>query len=156
MRSPKAESEDRDVTIGRGEREDEMCSGFQGLKFDGGSGSGKRKKSIHPPIETHWDLHSPASGKRSNSSPVKSLLSYPFMKFRKSKSLVMILEGARDPKDKQIVESFREMLLQEGLLPPKHDDYHTLLRYIYTYKHVSLNCCSMTILITCSVSFLTP
>jgi len=45
----------------------------------------------------------------------------------------MILEGARDPKDKQIVESFREMLLQESLLPPKHDDYHTLLRYIYIY-----------------------
>ncbi|KAK7367789.1 hypothetical protein VNO80_09807 [Phaseolus coccineus] len=130
MRSSKAESEDRDVTIARGDGEDELCSGFQGLKFDSGSGSGMRKKSIHPPIETHWDLNSSASGKRSNLSPVKSLLSYPFMKFKKSKSLVMIIEGARDPKDKQIVESFREMLLQEAILPPKHDDYHTLLRFL--------------------------
>ncbi|XP_027914662.1 phosphatidylinositol/phosphatidylcholine transfer protein SFH11 isoform X3 [Vigna unguiculata] len=133
MRSPKALSEDRDVTIARGEEgEDELRSGFQGLKFDSGTGSGKKKKSIHPPIETHWDLHSSASGKKSNSSPIKSLLSlsFPFMKFRRSKSLVMILEGARDPKDKQIVESFREMLLQESLLPPKHDDYHTLLRFL--------------------------
>ncbi|KAK7406249.1 hypothetical protein VNO78_07872 [Psophocarpus tetragonolobus] len=129
MRSSKAEAEDRDVVIG----EDERCPGFQGLKFDWGGGStskGKgRTKTFHPPIETHWDLHS-AAGKKSNSSPIKSLLSLPLTKFRKSKSLTMILDGARDPKDKQSVESFRQMLLQEGLLPPKHDDYHTLLRFL--------------------------
>ncbi|CAJ1928416.1 unnamed protein product [Sphenostylis stenocarpa] len=130
MRSPKAESEDRDVIIARGDGEDELCYDFHGLKFDCGSSGGKKKKSFHPPIETHWDLHPSASGKKSNPSPVKSLLSYPFMKFRKSKSLVMILEGVRDPKEKPIVESFREMLLQEGLVPPKHDDYHTLLRFL--------------------------
>ncbi|KHN42702.1 phosphatidylinositol/phosphatidylcholine transfer protein SFH11-like [Glycine soja] len=128
-----AEPGDRDVIIGRGDGEEESCSGFQGLRFDIGGGSssssGKsRTKSFHPPIETHWDLNS-AAGKKT-SSPIKSLLSYPLMKFRKTKSLIMILEGARDPKDKQIVESFRQMLLREGLLPPKHDDYHTLLRFL--------------------------
>ncbi|XP_020218168.1 phosphatidylinositol/phosphatidylcholine transfer protein SFH11 isoform X2 [Cajanus cajan] len=128
MTSPKAESEDREVIIGRGEGENESCSGFQGLKFDFGSGSKSRTKSFHPPIETHWCLNS-SPGKKASSS-IKSVLSYPLAKFRKSKSLKMILEGARDPKDKQIVESFREMLIQEDLLPPKHDDYHTLLRFL--------------------------
>lgn len=142
-----AEPGDRDVIIGRGDGEEESCSGFQGLRFDIGGGSsssgGKsRTKSFHPPIETHWDLNS-AAGKKT-SSPIKSLLSYPLMKFRKTKSLIMILEGARDPKDKQIVESFRQMLLREGLLPPKHNDYHTLLRYVCMY----VSCCkSMTSLI---------
>ncbi|TKY70836.1 Phosphatidylinositol/phosphatidylcholine transfer protein SFH11 [Spatholobus suberectus] len=125
MRSPKAEPEDRDVIIARGDGEDESCSGFPGLRL--GSGSKSRTKSFHPPIETHWDLNS-AAGKKASFS-IKSMLS-PFTKFRRSKSLQMILEGARDPKDTQIVESFREMLLQEGLLPPKHDDYHTLLRFL--------------------------
>ncbi|RZB78089.1 Phosphatidylinositol/phosphatidylcholine transfer protein SFH11 isoform A, partial [Glycine soja] len=127
-----AEPGDRDVIIGRGDGEEESCSGFLGLRFDIGGSSKSRTKSFHPPIETHWDLNSAAAaaaGKKA-SSPIKSLLSYPLMKFRKTKSLIMILEGAHDPKDKQIVDSFREMLLREGLLPPKHNDYHTLLRFL--------------------------
>ncbi|KAL2348151.1 hypothetical protein Fmac_002151 [Flemingia macrophylla] len=129
MSSNKAESQDREVIIARSEGENESCSSdFQELKFDFGSGSKSTTKTFHPPIETHWSLNS-SQGKKASSS-IKSVLSNTLMKFRKSKSLQMILEGARDPKDNQIVESFREMLLQEGLLPPKHDDYHTLLRFL--------------------------
>ncbi|KAK7309050.1 hypothetical protein RJT34_05474 [Clitoria ternatea] len=124
MNSPKAKLEGRDVIIARGDREDESSSGFQGIRFDSGK---KKGKSIHPPIETHWDLPS-SKGKKSCSS-IRSLLS-PFVKFRRNKSLEMILDGARDPKDKQNVETFRQMLLQENILPPKHDDYHTLLRFL--------------------------
>ncbi|XP_027361995.1 phosphatidylinositol/phosphatidylcholine transfer protein SFH11 [Abrus precatorius] len=128
MNSQKDKAEDRDVIIAKGDKEDESFSGFHGLTIDFGSDKSKTK-TFHPPIETHWDL--PSSQRRKDSSShLKSLLSFPLKKFRRNKSLKMILEGARDPKDNQIVESFREMLLQEGLLPPKHDDYHTLLRFL--------------------------
>ncbi|XP_061357779.1 phosphatidylinositol/phosphatidylcholine transfer protein SFH11 [Gastrolobium bilobum] len=125
MKSPKAKAEYKDIAIARSDGKDESFSSFQRLRFDSGGG---RKKSIHPPIETHWHLPSP-EGKKASSS-FKSLLSYPLMKLRRSKSLKVILEGAPDPRDEQIVESFRKMLFVEGLLSPKHNDYHTLLRFL--------------------------
>ncbi|KAJ1416010.1 CRAL/TRIO, N-terminal domain [Sesbania bispinosa] len=125
MSSSKGKEEDRDIIIARGDGEDESFSGVERLKFERVGG---RTKSFHPPIETHW--HLPLSkGKRASFS-IKSLLSYSLMKLRRSKSLQVILEGAHDPKDEQIVESFREILSREDLLPPKHNDYHTLLRFL--------------------------
>ncbi|CAL5391072.1 unnamed protein product [Camellia sinensis] len=56
----------------------------------------------------------------------KSMLSYPLKirdslkRIRKSQSLLAIPKEARDPKDDQIVQSFRELLLLEGHLPGKH------------------------------------
>lgn len=126
MNRSKAKGEDRDIVIAKGDGEDESLSGVRGLRFDSGDGSSSRTKSFHPPIETHWHLPS-QQGKKASFS-FKSLLPYSFMKLGRSKSLNMILEGTRDSKDEQIVESFRRMLSVEGLLPPKHDDYHTLLR----------------------------
>ncbi|GMP79432.1 hypothetical protein CsSME_00034982 [Camellia sinensis var. sinensis] len=51
-------------------------------------------------------------------------------RIRKSPSLLAVPKEARDPKDDQIVQSFRELLLLEGHLPGKHSDYHTLLRFL--------------------------
>lgn len=66
----------------------------------------------------------------------KAMLSYP-LKFHRtvkrigqSQTLLHVPEGPRDSKDEHFVESFREMLFLDGLLPPKHNDYHTLLRYV--------------------------
>ncbi|XP_059645604.1 phosphatidylinositol/phosphatidylcholine transfer protein SFH11 isoform X2 [Cornus florida] len=65
-----------------------------------------------------------------------SILSYPFKfrdsmkKTRRSRSLQVVLEGAHDPKDEQIVESFRELLFIEHPQPIKQNDYHTLLRFL--------------------------
>ncbi|XP_052118309.1 phosphatidylinositol/phosphatidylcholine transfer protein SFH11 isoform X2 [Arachis duranensis] len=91
-----------------------------------------RTKCLHPPIETHWEL--PSSGAKkpssSSSSSFKSLFTFPLTKLRRTKSMQTVLEGPRDPKDAQIVESFRRMLFLEGLLPTKHNDYHTLLRFL--------------------------
>nr|XP_029148626.1 phosphatidylinositol/phosphatidylcholine transfer protein SFH11 isoform X2 [Arachis hypogaea] len=66
----------------------------------------------------------------SSSSSFKSLFTFPLTKLRRTKSMQTVLEGPRDPKDAQIVESFRRMLFLEGLLPTKHNDYHTLLRFL--------------------------
>jgi len=121
MSTPTAKGEDRDIVITRSDRKNASSSGVKGLKTT---------KSIRPPIETHWDLPTTQKGKKKASLSIKSLLSYPLMKFGRSKSLERVLEGTHDPNDEQIVEAFREMLLREGLLPPKHNDYHTLLRYI--------------------------
>lgn len=131
MNSPKVRVEDRDIVIARVDGgEEESFSGVERLKkVDSGSVK-RRTKSFHPPIETHWHLPL-AEGKREGSNfSIKSLLSFSLMKLGRSKSKEMVLQGAHDPKHEEIVESFRTMLSLEDLLPPKHDNYHTLLRYM--------------------------
>ncbi|THG23331.1 hypothetical protein TEA_001253 [Camellia sinensis var. sinensis] len=55
-----------------------------------------------------------------------SMLTYPLKirdslkRIRKSQSLLAVPKEARDPKDDQIVQSFRELLLLKGHLPGKH------------------------------------
>lgn len=123
---------DKDIVIARGAGEDESPPVTQKSGIDRGSGA--RTKSLHPPIETSWELP-PLKQKKASSSSIKSVLARPLKlreslkKLGRSKSMQMILEGPRDFKDEQVVDSFREMLFVEGLLPPKHNDYHTLLRY---------------------------
>ena len=95
----------------------------------------QKAKSIHPPIEFHWHLPPPKEKKRSFGSKdsFKAILRNPLDSFRlkKSQSMKTILEGVRNPKDEQIVDSFRELLSLEGHATGKHYDYHTLLRYAY-------------------------
>ncbi|OMO59663.1 Cellular retinaldehyde binding/alpha-tocopherol transport [Corchorus capsularis] len=96
-------------------------------------------KTIHPPIENHF-LLPPQVGEKPSSSMastgLKSMLLYPLKvrdslkRLGKSKTMEVILEGTHDPKDEQIVQSFRELLFLEGQLPAKHNDYHTLLRFL--------------------------
>ncbi|KAK9095448.1 hypothetical protein Scep_026917 [Stephania cephalantha] len=53
-----------------------------------------------------------------------------FKRTGRSETLQMVLEGSHDLKDEELVESFRRLLLSEGLLPQKRNDYHTLLRFL--------------------------
>ncbi|KAK9120630.1 hypothetical protein Syun_018247 [Stephania yunnanensis] len=53
-----------------------------------------------------------------------------FKRTGRSKTLQMVLEGSHDSKDEELVESFRRLLLSEGQLPQKRNDYHTLLRFL--------------------------
>lgn len=46
----------------------------------------------------------------------------------------LIIEDIRDPKEDEIVQLFRKFLLEENLLPEKHDDYHNLLRFLHARK----------------------
>lgn len=93
----------------------------------------KRPKSLHPPIESYWQLV-PVKERPKKPPTFKAMLSQPF-KFRgsfknmwRSQSGIRTLEGTRNPKDEKLVDSFRELLFVEGLLPKKQFDYHTLLR----------------------------
>jgi len=46
----------------------------------------------------------------------------------------LIIEDIRDPKEHEIVQLFRKLLLEENILPEKHDDYHSLLRFLHARK----------------------
>ncbi|GMN32767.1 hypothetical protein TIFTF001_003839 [Ficus carica] len=113
------------------EGEEESSSSWQKLEKT----ATNKTKTLHPPIECHWQLPPIKQPKRS-SSGFKSMLSYPLKvgeslkKVGRTKSLQLLLEGTHDPKHEQIVQSFRDMLLLEVQVPPKHNDYHTLLRFL--------------------------
>ncbi|OVA11629.1 CRAL-TRIO domain [Macleaya cordata] len=93
--------------------------------------------SLKLPLEEHWQLPQEENESSSFSKlSFKSMMSYS-SKFRdslkrigRSKSLQVVLEGTHNPKDEELVESFRQLLLLDCELPSKHDDYHTLLRFL--------------------------
>lgn len=123
----KSKEKVKDIVISRG-GEGDPSSGLGEDQF-----STRRTKLIHPPIETHWNFPSREEYKRSSVSKL-SMLAYPLKfreslkKFKKRKDLKAILEGVHDPKDEQLVESFRELLPCDAQLQEKQNDYHTLLR----------------------------
>lgn len=109
-----------------------ISTGIRGSRQSSSSKEGEstkqKAKILHPPIETFWQLPPTKEHKRSTKSrTAKTIMSLPFKK--KSKSLQTILEGSHDPKDEQIVDSFRQLLFLDGQLLDKINDYHTLLRY---------------------------
>lgn len=41
------------------------------------------------------------------------------------------IEDVRDAREETAVLELRQRLIESGSLPPRHDDYHTLLRYFF-------------------------
>ncbi|XP_065862243.1 phosphatidylinositol/phosphatidylcholine transfer protein SFH11 [Euphorbia lathyris] len=83
--------------------------------------------------ESQQENKASSSSSSSYSSGIKSILSNPLKSMKKrrsSQSLQIVLEGAHDPKDEHFVQSFRELLFLDGILLGKHNDYHTLLRFL--------------------------
>ncbi|PWA48663.1 CRAL-TRIO domain-containing protein [Artemisia annua] len=49
---------------------------------------------------------------------------------RNSKVMSVVVEDEHDAEDLKAVEALRQALIPEDLLPAKHDDFHTLLRFL--------------------------
>ncbi|KAJ0047965.1 hypothetical protein Pint_15879 [Pistacia integerrima] len=121
---------DREIIIHRGSEEGEEPAPKKNI--------GGKTKSIHPPLESHWVLPAEKQDKDrvSTRTGIKTLLNYPkkvresLKRTGRSKSMKNLLQGTPDPKDEEIVNSFRELLFLEGQLTTKHNDYHTLLRFL--------------------------
>ncbi|WOL07575.1 phosphatidylinositol/phosphatidylcholine transfer protein SFH11 isoform X1 [Canna indica] len=91
----------------------------------------KRSNTLYGPLESHWHLLDPEKKK----TRLMSRLS--FRTLQKSLSAISssgtfrkMFQGVRDSGEEKSVQSLRELLLSRGKLPEKHDDYHTLLRFL--------------------------
>ncbi|KAG7538120.1 CRAL-TRIO lipid binding domain [Arabidopsis suecica] len=63
-----------------------------------------------------------------------SKLTHPLKRKGKRKIELPLIEDVRDEKDEKIVSKLRQELLKKDLLPPMHDDYHMLLRFLKTME----------------------
>jgi hypothetical protein len=46
------------------------------------------------------------------------------------------IEDVRDAREESAVLELRQRLVERGCLPPRHDDYHTLLRYTFSFFEI--------------------
>ncbi|XP_019095893.1 PREDICTED: phosphatidylinositol/phosphatidylcholine transfer protein SFH14-like [Camelina sativa] len=53
---------------------------------------------------------------------------------RKIDYLIPLIEDVRDEEEEKIVSQLRQELLKKDLLPPRHDDYYMLLRFLRTME----------------------
>ncbi|KAM0012849.1 putative CRAL-TRIO lipid binding domain, CRAL/TRIO domain, CRAL/TRIO domain superfamily [Helianthus debilis subsp. tardiflorus] len=53
---------------------------------------------------------------------------------RNSRVMSVVVEDIHDAEELKAVKALRQALILEDLLPPKHDDYHTMLRFLKARK----------------------
>ena len=84
-------------------------------------------------IETFWRIQNMSGGceqtidKLSDSEDERSRIGSPA-----KKAISCSIEDVRDENDEKIVLKLRQELLNKHSLPPRHDDYHMLLRFLKT------------------------
>ena len=112
------------------------------LGFEGFSGHDERK-------ERKSDFEVSEDDKRTRIGSLKKKAINASSKFRHSlkrkrrknslRSSSLSIEDVRDVEELQAVDSFRQALILEELLPSRHDDYHMLLRWGF-FLHYLLVC----------------
>jgi len=120
------------------------------IGFDGFSGNDERK-------ERKSDFENSEDDRKTRIGSLKKKAINASSKFRHSlrkkssrrksgasRSKSVSIEDVRDVKELQAVEAFRQTLLSDNLLPPRHDDYHMLLRSL-PLTFPSMLCLSMSI-----------
>ncbi|KAL5718325.1 hypothetical protein ACHQM5_011238 [Ranunculus cassubicifolius] len=119
-----------DITISLGE------GGERSPNHDKCMYKAQRNNSQHLPLEDQSHLPREKSKSYSSKLSLRSILYNPFT-FRdsmkragSSNRMEMIREGSVKSNDEELVESFRKMLQEDGQLPLKHSDSHTLLRFL--------------------------
>ncbi|XP_024030279.1 phosphatidylinositol/phosphatidylcholine transfer protein SFH6 [Morus notabilis] len=105
--------------------------------FEGFSGHDERK-------ERKSDIENSEDDKRTRIGSLKKKAINASSKFRHSlkrkrrksglRSNSVSIEDVRDFEELQAVDAFCQALILEELLPPRHDDYHTLLRFLKARK----------------------
>lgn len=121
-----------------------MWWNFNLIGFEGFSGHDERR-------ERKSDFENSEDDRRTRIGSLKKRAINASSKFRHSlkkkssrrksanRSNSVSIEDVRDVKELQAVDAFRQALMLDNLLPPRHDDYHTLLRllplitYIWIY-----------------------
>ncbi|XP_024365554.1 phosphatidylinositol/phosphatidylcholine transfer protein SFH12 isoform X1 [Physcomitrium patens] len=107
--------------------------------------NGERGKHLsHTPSSNSIDDESRGSGKPKLGAFRAIITTSKFrnsLKKRRSNSLTRVTSLAlpivdiRDDKDQKAVEELRKELFDKNLLPPQHDDYHALLRFLKARKY---------------------
>ncbi|KAJ3678633.1 hypothetical protein LUZ60_002436 [Juncus effusus] len=91
----------------------------------------KRIPSLHLPIEAHWQLPETRNKRKLSLSRMSfKSIQESLTKISRSNTFKGIFQSVHDPKEEQAVEEIRRELLEDGKLPEKFDDYHTLLRFL--------------------------
>ncbi|CAM8998742.1 unnamed protein product [Rhodiola kirilowii] len=106
--------------------------------FEGSSAHDERRewKSAHEASEDDRSKRSGSFKKRALSASTKLRRSIGKKSRRKRNvdGVSVSIKDVRDVDELQAVDAFRQELISEDLLPAKHDDYHTLLRFLKARK----------------------
>ncbi|KAG8368210.1 hypothetical protein BUALT_Bualt15G0021500 [Buddleja alternifolia] len=104
--------------------------------------SGPLERPVRPRLEK-IDIENSEDERKTRLGSLKKAAVNASNKFRismnrrgRSRIRVMsvVFEDDHDPEELQAVDSFRQALILEELLPEKHDDYHMLLRFLKARK----------------------
>lgn len=100
--------------------------------FEGVSSNDERRERKSDVENSEDDRKSRMGNLKKKALKASSKLKPNFKKKSRRKSddtIFVSIEDVRNVEELQAVDGFRQALLSDDLLPPRHDDYHMLLRW---------------------------